>query len=54
MEITIGSPPRTMMEVYEMLPEGTLAELIDNQLYMSPAPDTSHFKTAKKIAKSIG
>ncbi|MCA4897953.1 MAG: Uma2 family endonuclease [Bacteroidota bacterium] len=53
MEITIGSPPRTMMEVYEMLPEGTLAELIDNQLFMSPAPNTSHFKTAKKIAKNF-
>ncbi len=53
MEITIESPPRTMMEVYEMLPEGTLAELIDNQLYMSPAPNTNHFSTAKKISKSF-
>jgi Uma2 family endonuclease len=35
-------PPRTMIEVYEMLPEGTLAELIDNQLYMSPAPVSKH------------
>ncbi|SDC62687.1 Uma2 family endonuclease [Niabella drilacis] len=31
-------PPRTAMEVYEMLPEGTLAEVINNVLYMSPAP----------------
>jgi Uma2 family endonuclease len=51
MEITIERPPRTMMEVYEMLPEGTLAELIDNQIYMSPAPNTNHFVTAKKISK---
>ncbi len=51
MEITIDRPPRTLMEVYEMLPEGTLAELIDNQIYMSPAPNTNHFTTAKKISK---
>jgi len=27
-------PPRTAMEMYEMLPEGTLAEVINNMLYM--------------------
>lgn len=53
MEITIERPPRTMMELYEMLPEGTLAELIDNQIYMSPAPNTNHFATAKKISKIL-
>ena len=51
METTIERPPRTMMEVYELLPEGTLAELIENQIYMSPAPNTNHFATSKKIAK---
>lgn len=35
-------PPRTAMEVYEMLPEGTLAEVINNTLYMSPAPNLQH------------
>ncbi|HMR82808.1 MAG TPA: Uma2 family endonuclease [Niabella sp.] len=35
-------PPRTAMEVYEMLPEGTLAEVINNILYMSPAPTFEH------------
>lgn len=34
---TIVHPPRTIMEVFDLLPEGTLAELIDNQLFMSPA-----------------
>jgi Uma2 family endonuclease len=53
MEITIESPPRTMMEVYEMLPEGTLAELIDNQLYMSPAPNFPHQLIAKTILKKL-
>jgi len=35
-------PPRTIMEVYKMLPEGTLAELIDNTIYMSPSPISKH------------
>lgn len=35
-------PPRTAMEVFEMLPEGTLAEVINNVLYMSPAPTYEH------------
>jgi Uma2 family endonuclease len=38
----IEKPPRTTMEVFKMLPEGTRCELIDNTLYMSPAPTTSH------------
>jgi Uma2 family endonuclease len=53
MEITIERPPRTMMEVYEMLPEGTLAELIDNQIYMSPAPVFKHQKTIQAILKEL-
>jgi Uma2 family endonuclease len=35
-------PPRTTMEVFKMLPEGTRCELIDKTLYMSPAPSMSH------------
>jgi Uma2 family endonuclease len=36
------SPPRTVMQVFKMLPVGTLAEVIDNSLYMSPAPTPFH------------
>ena len=39
---TLLHPPRTMMEVFNMLPEGTLAELIDNKLYMAPSPLFDH------------
>jgi len=39
---TLMHPPRTMMEVFDMLPEGTLAELINNQLFMSPSPMFDH------------
>ncbi|HMP98532.1 MAG TPA: Uma2 family endonuclease [Cyclobacteriaceae bacterium] len=38
----IETPPRTIMEVYKTLPEGTLAELIDNIIYMSPSPLPIH------------
>jgi len=36
-----------------MLPEGTLAELIDNQLYMSPSPLFEHQRLAKLISKQL-
>jgi Uncharacterized protein conserved in cyanobacteria len=42
MNLDIQTPPRTLMEVYKMLPEGTLAELIDNRIYMSPSPVSKH------------
>jgi Uma2 family endonuclease len=35
-------PPRTGMEVFMMLPEGTLAELINDAVYMSPSPNYHH------------
>ena len=34
--------PRTAMEVFNMLPEGTLCEVIDNTIYMSPSPTLYH------------
>lgn len=36
-----------------MLPEGTLAELINGILYMSPAPKTSHQRVIFKIGNQI-
>jgi len=50
---TIISPPRTIMEVYNMLPEGTLAEVIDSKLYMSPAPKTTHQRVIRKLSTQI-
>ena len=34
--------PRTAMEVFNMLPEGTRCEVIDNTIYMSPSPTSTH------------
>lgn len=35
-------PPKSMLEVWESLPEGTLCQLINNKLVMSPAPIDIH------------
>lgn len=46
-------PPRTALEVYRMLPEGTLAEVIDGFLYTTPAPNLSHQNTILKLAVQL-
>ncbi|MCS6974647.1 MAG: Uma2 family endonuclease [Cyclobacteriaceae bacterium] len=43
-------PPRTIMEVYQMLPEGTLAEVFHGNLFMSPSPPTSHQRILRKLS----
>ena len=48
-EPLIESPPRTIMEVYKSLPEGTRAELIDKVIYMSPSPISKHQVILNKI-----
>jgi Uma2 family endonuclease len=39
---TLFRPPKTIQEVWESLPEGTLCQLINNKLIMSPAPQNLH------------
>lgn len=46
----IQTPPRTIMEVFESLPEGTLAEVINNQLIMTPSPDFWHQDIVTEVA----
>jgi len=41
------------MEVYKMLPEGTLAELIDGILYMSPSPIDKHQRVITRLIGQI-
>ena len=53
MEVLIQTPPRTLMEVYKMLPEGTRAELIDNILYMPPSPTSNHQITSADLLTDI-
>ena len=47
-------PPRTLMEIFENLPEGTFAQLINNQIVMSPAPSNTHQKVLDKIYRELG
>lgn len=49
----IKNPPRTIMEVFQMLPEGTLAELINGSIYMSPAPTPKHQRIIGKLYRII-
>jgi len=46
-------PPRTALEVYELLPEGTLAEVIDNTIYMAPAPETLHQRLSVRLSSLL-
>jgi Uma2 family endonuclease len=46
-------PPRTGMEVFMMLPEGTLAELINDTIFMSPAPNYYHQSISLNLAAQI-
>lgn len=47
------SRPQTMLEVYKLLPEGTPIQLINNHLYMSPAPRFKHFETVEAIYEAL-
>ncbi len=53
MKFEIETPPRTIMEVYKMLPEGTLVELIDNTIYMSPSPVNKHQKILQSLFRKL-
>lgn len=48
-EVMIKKIPRTAMEVFELLPTGTLCEVINNTLYMSPAPTPKHQRLSGQI-----
>ena len=50
---SIEQIPKTALEVFRMLPEGTLCEVIDNVLYMSPAPLYSHQRLVGLLFKNL-
>jgi Uma2 family endonuclease len=41
--------PKTLIDVYRLLPEGTPIQVIQNQFYMSPSPRFDHFSVSKEI-----
>ena len=50
---TLIHPPKTMLEVWESLPEGTLCQLINNKLIISPAPIVIHQQILNEINVEI-
>jgi Uma2 family endonuclease len=50
---TIIHPPKSMLEVWESLPEGTLCQLINNKLIMSPSPLDIHQVVSGEIYATI-
>lgn len=53
MESTLIHPPKTILEVWEGLPEGTLCQLINDKLVMSPAPIILHQEILNEINLEI-
>lgn len=47
-------PPRTLIDVFKGLPEGTFAQLIENNLTMSPAPSDKHQEILGEIYLQLG
>lgn len=54
METTMDRPPRTAMEVFNLLPENALCEVIENQLYMAPPLNEFHQGTLSDLFLEIG
>lgn len=53
MQEAIQRPPKTILEVYQMLPEGTRAEIINGVLYVSPAPTLDHQDTVVSLTTDL-
>ncbi|MCY7420638.1 MAG: Uma2 family endonuclease [Chitinophagaceae bacterium] len=45
--------PKTALDVFRLLPEGTMCEVIDNILYMSPAPKYTHQRLVLLLARKL-
>ena len=50
---TMVLPPRTGMEAFKLMPEGTYCQLINDKLIMSPAPFMNHAKVQAEIFSVI-
>ncbi len=50
---TMLRPPRTGMEAFELMPEGTYCQLINDVLIMSPAPNIPHANAQNEIFASL-
>jgi len=46
-------PPRTILQAYRSLPEGIMAQLIQNQIIMSPAPLDKHQRISMELSSEL-
>ena len=53
MKTLIESPPRTIMEVFHLLPEGTWVEVINGAMTMLPSLSYQHQNVVMKILVAI-
>ena len=54
MQISIKNKiPRTAVELFKILPEGLLCEVIENTLYITPAPNFFHQSVVMDLASDI-
>lgn len=45
--------PKTLVDVYRLLPEGTPIQVIQNKFYMSPSPNFRHFDILDSISDAL-
>ncbi|MGB3074110.1 MAG: Uma2 family endonuclease [Chitinophagales bacterium] len=50
---TLQKIPRKAVDVFKLLPEGTLCEVINNVIYRSPSPSSIHQRILKIIFRQI-
>jgi len=50
---TVSHTPRTAIEIFKMLPEGVHCQVINNAIYMSPAPSFEHQEVISEIQNGI-
>ena len=50
---TMIHPPRTGLQAFELMPEGTLCQLINDTIVMSPAPLFDHQSLCRNIFRAI-
>jgi Uma2 family endonuclease len=53
MRKSISNTPKTAVEVFKLLPEGIYCQVINNAIYMSPAPSFEHQDIVLEIASQI-
>mgnify|MGYP000972401408 CR=1 FL=1 len=52
-DLSFINPPRTILQAYRSLPEGTMAQLIQNQIIRSPSPLDRHQRISLELSSEL-